>query len=99
MTSTSIIPGTARYTDCPGGQLRHVDFRVEVCDSFSLWNRGGPKSELSGIMEMLAEVRGIESMWARGYKLSITLGAAFTWPEVWPEVERIIAVFGEAIAT
>ena len=92
MTPTSTAPGN----DYGLGRIRHFSFRVEVCDSWCLWVRGCPEVGLSGILEMLTEVRGIESMWARGYKLSITLGAAFTWPEVWPEVERIIAVFGEA---
>ena len=92
MTPTSTDPGN----DYGLGRIRHFSFHVEVCDSWCLWVRGCPEVGLSGIVEMLTKVPGVEHIYACGYKLNITLGEAFTWHEVGPEVERIIAVFGEA---
>lgn len=69
--------------------MRSYHSRVEVCDSWELAERGFSLPE-SALIRLILGIKGVQKIMAHGYEITVTKGEAFTWPEIEPEITKIL---------
>lgn len=74
--------------------------RIQLGEGYISWERSFGYSSLtsgrSALIDLLSDIRGIETMSIAGYQLRVTKGHAFSWDEVQPQIVQHLEKLSEA---